>query len=272
MHKLLQNLFILLGACATRSFTLSVARGGRLEYVPGQDGTYAQNYQDVWMQNVAQWNGWSSGFFLDLGAFHGLQCSNTALLEKKLGWNGICVEPFPNAFESRRCVLVKRALSDTGGVRVQFDGYGQGRYMTSGSGNAQATTMTIQQLLDCTSANTSAAVQTGVDCSGVAGKIAIPPFINFVSLDIEGAELSVLNGFPWHKIKVGAWVVENAVDGSRNAFKQGEVRRVLREHGYIAAPVQNPGVDEYFVLPQFWDPALAKKEYRIHPPGSGGCF
>merc|ERR1719321_1298281 len=62
-------------------------------WTPGQDGTYAQNYQDTWVLALAKynhWPGWGSnssgqGFFLDLGAFNGFYCSNTALLETKLG-------------------------------------------------------------------------------------------------------------------------------------------------------------------------------------------
>ena len=65
-------------------------------FVWGKDGTFSQNYQDEWMVRVARRNGWldSGGFFLDLGAYDGLKCSNSALLEKNHDWKGICVEPF----------------------------------------------------------------------------------------------------------------------------------------------------------------------------------
>ena len=53
-----------------------------LAYNPGSDGTYAQNYQDLWVAKLAKLNGWvdkaNPPFFLDLGAFKGLECSNTA--------------------------------------------------------------------------------------------------------------------------------------------------------------------------------------------------
>lgn len=235
-------------------------------YVPGQNGTYAQNYQDTWVVSLAKRNGWtSSGFFLDLGAYKGEQCSNTALLERSFGWGGICVEPFPVGFEGRSCMLASRALSETGGRQVQFGGTGQGRTMSLS--RQPAVTITIQQLLACAVRNATAA-PVGSDCTNV-GQMAVPHFINFVSMDIEGAELGVLNGFPWDKFQVGAWVIEN--DSSRGFAAQAAVRKVLSQHGYVHAPVQNPGVDEYFVLPQFWDPSLAQKAFRVHPPGSGGC-
>eukprot|EP01052_Picozoa_sp_SAG31_P014123 SAG31_NODE_867_length_11367_cov_25.365992_5_plen_278_part_00 len=71
-----------------------------VRYEPGSEGTYAQNYQDWWVKQVAEGNSWGKGsVFLDLGAHSGLWCSNTKLLEQQLGWRGVCVEPFP----VRRC-------------------------------------------------------------------------------------------------------------------------------------------------------------------------
>jgi hypothetical protein len=63
-----------------------------VRHVPGSDGTYAQNYQDWWVERVARHNHWdaSGGYFLDIGAHSGLWCSNTKLLEERLGWNGVC--------------------------------------------------------------------------------------------------------------------------------------------------------------------------------------
>ena len=77
-----------------------------LLYRPGEDGTYSQNYQDVWFLELARYNGWDTdknGFFLDIGAYSGVWCSNSKLLEQELGWNGACVEPFPTDFEGIYC-------------------------------------------------------------------------------------------------------------------------------------------------------------------------
>jgi len=244
---------------------------GNRDYVPGSDGTYAQNYQDVWMVSLAQHNGWDKhpGFFLDLGAFKGLACSNTAKLERELGWDGICVEPFPeNNFEMRKCVLAARALSNQSGEEIEFTGAGQGRKATSLIQLPKVLTISIKDLLNCVKGTTD--LDT---CSGVTGQLSrpIPNFINFASLDVEGKELEVLQSFPWSSVKVGAWVVENNVQPGRTKGKQDEVRKIMREHGYLQTQTDNPGVDEYYVLPQYWHDSLAKKSWRIHPPGSGGC-
>ena len=58
-------------------------------------------------------------------------CSNTKLLEELLGWDGVCVEPFPTHsyeggnFEQRRCLLVDRALTGSlDGKTVAMEGDG----------------------------------------------------------------------------------------------------------------------------------------------------
>jgi len=53
--------------------------------------------------------------------------------------------------------------------------------------------------------------------------------IDFFSLDVEGAELKVLQTFDFN-ISVGIWLVE--LDGS-NPHKDQAVRNLLRWHGYI---------------------------------------
>jgi len=249
-------------------------------YVPGSDGTYSQNYQDTWITAVARFNGWdkAGGFFLDLGAFNGLKCSNSALVEKKFGWKGVCVEarPVPGAFSERSCLLVQRALSKQSGDEVRFYGTPgtqlqhinkQGIDREDDKGEV-IKTLNMPDLFGCansTDANPGAAHEL---CKGVPASMHIPSFINFISLDIEGQGLHVLESFPFNKVKVGAWVVE-AEESSENQVAANEI---LKQNGYFKAPVENPGVDNYWIQPQYWDPSLGKKEWRIHPDGvNGGC-
>lgn len=39
------------------------------------------------------------GRFLDIGAYDGIESSNTLFFEETLGWTGICVEPLPHIFQ-----------------------------------------------------------------------------------------------------------------------------------------------------------------------------
>lgn len=56
------------------------------------------------------------GYFVEVGAFQGVVCSQTYFLEKERGWNGIVVEPNPKWTEilhsERNCKVVTRPISD----------------------------------------------------------------------------------------------------------------------------------------------------------------
>ena len=102
------------------------------------------------------------------------------------------------------------------------------------------------------------------------GTLTVPYLIEFVNLDVEDNEADVLRTWPWTRHKVAVFVIENRAPGGSTA-NQEAVRRTMRRQGYLLAPVQHPGVDEYWILPEFWDDSLAAKEWRVHPPGSNGC-
>jgi hypothetical protein len=56
---------------------------------------------------------------------------------------------------------------------------------------------------------------------------------DFVSLDIEGGELAVLQGFPFDRIRVGIWAIEN------NTGDPG-IGAVMRANGYVLAEFCGP--------------------------------
>ena len=71
---------------------------------------YSQAGQDVWALQLT-----NKGFFVDVGAYDGIESSNTYALEKA-GWSGVCIEPNPESFLSlkwsRRCICVNKAVTN----------------------------------------------------------------------------------------------------------------------------------------------------------------
>ena len=96
--------------------------------------------------------------------------------------------------------------------------------------------------------------------------IEIPEFVHFVSLDVEQREVGVLKTWPWDKLKVGVWVVEET------GREKGEIPLILKEKGYKHVPVKNQGVDGYYVNENVtYSEDLNEKPWRVHPEGSMGC-
>jgi FkbM family methyltransferase len=59
------------------------------------------------------------GSFVDIGAYDGVESSNTLFFEESLGWHGVCVEPLSNIFPklkaNRNCACLNCCASDHDG-------------------------------------------------------------------------------------------------------------------------------------------------------------
>jgi hypothetical protein len=58
-------------------------------------------------------------------------------------------------------------------------------------------------------------VETAVTLGDILERANAPRFIHFVSLDIEGAELEALKGFPFDKYEIGVLAVEHNLRGAQ---------------------------------------------------------
>ena len=192
-----------------RNVVLTVAEAtGRVEY-PSEIG------QDKWVLET-MFPGVTDGFFVDVGSGHGTIGSNTLALERR-GWTGICIDPFPVHMEGRTCRVFKDVVFSETGRRMTFHTAGglAGLAETLGKWSTEAakaptvefTTVTLAEMLD----------------RGQA-----PSFIHFISLDIEGAELDALKGFPFDRVRVGSFAIEH----NEEEPKRTRIKDFLAQHGY----------------------------------------
>jgi FkbM family methyltransferase len=171
--------------------------------------------QDKWVI-ARMFPGVTDGFFLDVGSGHGTIGSNTKALEER-GWSGICVDPFPVHMEGRTCAMAKEVVSSTSGKTVKF-------HTHSGLGGIADTLGKWKE-----EAQKSPAVElTTVTLAHILEREKAPPFIHFLSLDIEGAELDALRGIPFDRYRFGAMAIEH----NEEEPKRTDILRFLEGHGY----------------------------------------
>ena len=176
---------------------------------------YAQTGQDRWVTET-MFPGVTNGFFLDVGSGDGTVSSNTKALEKK-GWTGICVDPFPSNMGDRTCRLFKEVVYDVAGKVVKFYAAGGvgGIAETMGSWKAAAETAPTVDF-------------TTVTLADILDRAKAPRLIHFMSLDIEGAELEALQGFPFDTHTIGALAVEHNFEEP----KRSRIEALMKSHGY----------------------------------------
>lgn len=155
-----------------------------------------QIYQDRWVCETLEYK--KNGYFLDIGAFDGVQISNTFFLEKYLNWSGICIEAgednYKELIKNRNCTCLNMIVSDKNGFQEFAENWTVGKI---GKGK-KTESITIDRLLT---------------------DWRVPKLIDYVSLDVEGAEYDVLTMFPFNDYHVRLWTIEH------NAHEDGGVLR-----------------------------------------------
>jgi FkbM family methyltransferase len=174
--------------------------------------------QDRWVAEVV-FPGVANGFFLDVGSADGYFNSNTWALERR-GWSGICVDPFPTNMGARTCRVFKDAVDSVSGRKVSF----------AAAGETGGITTHLSSGKDAVGRAPTVTLPT-VTLGEILHRAAAPPFIHFLSLDIEGAELEALRGFPFAEYKVGAMAIEHNYEEP----KRSQIGALLNAHGYIRA-------------------------------------
>jgi FkbM family methyltransferase len=162
---------------------------------------YGQELQDMYA--YLWFHGKKDGFFLDIGAYDGIGYSNTYSLEK-IGWTGICVEPVPELYEklrkNRNCECINAAVStDTkNDIFIVTKTGGRSGYIRNMS----------QHMLEL--AQTEGILRE-IEVKNITFEELIKnkKHIDFMSLDVEGSELEVLNMIDFGKYDFGLITIEN---------------------------------------------------------------
>jgi len=178
---------------------------------------WSQYGQDIWVAEQFQ----QGGFYLDIGAHHANYMSNTRMLDD-LGWRGICVEPliFKNRdWHKRSCEIVSRAVVPVlpPGGNITFTNCEDGTGVSGHSGVSDLIDKTTQERRRCSQVSVPA-----VTMEDLLGKA--PRLVQYMSLDIEGAELEILRAIPWRSLCIQSMTVENKPGPKREA-----VRREIQE-------------------------------------------
>jgi FkbM family methyltransferase len=166
---------------------------------------YTSQYgQDKWISEEV-FPGKKHGYFIELAAGDGIFLSNTYFLEKNLGWKGLCIEPNKNSFNhltnNRDCDCSDSVVMQDG-FEVEFINYSKVtdyEHLLSTISGVSESPFPIESI----SNHTSVSLDTLLD------KYNAPQTIDYISMDIEGSEIYVLQDFlPKNKRNILTWTIE----------------------------------------------------------------
>lgn len=179
------------------------------------------------------------GYFVEFGASDGFALSNSHILEKQFGWNGILCEP-SKAWHSaiklnRKCIVDTRCVYSVTGEKISFSEKYLGELSAitayakpNASGVLRRTTSSYQvetiSLLDLLKAYNA------------------PKFIEFLSIDTEGSEFEILASFDFSGYRFGVICVEHNYTDTRE-----NIRSLLLENGYRQVHEDLSAFDDWFI-------------------------
>jgi FkbM family methyltransferase len=206
----------------------------------------SQAGQDYWIYGES-FNEKRCGYFLDIGAYDGIFLSNTYILESKYNWSGICIEANPITFEklkNNRCAINLNFCLDRSEGKVNFILRDiMGGIVDRDVDNKEADTKSYKVIqLKTTSLNRLLEDQNA------------PSVIDYLSIDIEGAEERVLSGFDFSKYTFRCITIERPTELLRDLFK---------DQGYILIR-EIPGLDCFYVHHTFLKD-YTKNLISVHP-------
>jgi len=207
--------------------------------------SWSQTGQDKVVDDLL--NGRKDGFFIEIGGYDGELHSNSLFFEKNRNWSGLLVEANPYTYKQmvardRKCGMVHacisrdvesmdfkiggglttavQAASESHLARIDKDAktYGKGSQWSGYGEVVKTRCTTFDVLLDMMSVQ----------------------HVDYFSLDVEGAEMFVLESFDWARMDVDVFTIE--IQEHRE-----EINALMRKHGYHRLEPPRLNFDDVFV-------------------------
>ena len=202
----------------------------------------SQSGQDKYVKEVF-FNNKKDGFFIEIGAYDGITGSNCFHFEKYLNWRGIALEPSIIQFEklkkNRKCKLINEAVSSE--IKdVEFIEVTEGLTQMSGINETY-----FKRNSEIISKNDTSKMKTLNIKTTIFEKIAPQNVeIDYLSIDIEGGEMDLLNSINFEKNIIKVISVEN------NIPKEQNFKNFFDEKNFIY--IDRIGQDEIFYNNNFF--------------------
>ena len=182
-----------------------------------------------------------NGFFIEIGANDGIHQSNTFYLEKNKNWSGLLVEPGKEAFSrliknrSKRNIFVNAACvpfyydKDS----ITFNDYylmGYTEAINSDNDLVDHKNHSIRYIKNTDQDHAIYSVPA-IDLNTILLENNAPRNIDFFSLDVEGEELSVLEGLDFQTFNIELLLIESRDLRRTTEFLNKKNMYLIEEYG-----------------------------------------
>lgn len=204
-------------------------------------GSYHSQYdQDEHVLKIMRYK--TGGTFIDLAANQAVHISNTFAMERDYDWTGLCIDANYYVWEDlarRKCTVVAAAVGKEKNEEIPF------KYRNAGDEAAYGGLIKEGMKQAHRTPNEGTVLTTTLN--EIYEEFALPHTIDYLSLDIEGAEEYAMMDFDWNKYSFNVITVEGHNEN---------LRLKLMQQGYWY--VTHLGEDELWVNGKLMDPDEAR--------------
>lgn len=202
---------------------------------------YSQYNQDRSLETCI-FKGFKNGFFIDVGAHDGVNLNNTLFFEKTHKWTGINIEPIKSVYNKLvtnrpACINIECAVSDTDGYADFLCNIGYTE-MLSGLKNEydQRHLQRISYETQIMGGKNNTIIVETKRLDTICKKYNIK-HINYLSIDVEGGEFSVIKSIDFKDIFIDVIGFEN-----NYIDKQDNIVSYLEKNNYVKLPYHNADI------------------------------
>jgi FkbM family methyltransferase len=194
------------------------------------------------------------GYFVEFGACDGVYLSNTFLLETYYGWSGLLVEPsshYNRVLKTKRSSTIDTlCVADQTGNKIEFTEVA-GLQGLSGISEYAFNDVHTQTRKD---KGFTYEVDT-ISLKDLLDKHNAPETIDYISIDTEGSEYSILNAYDFSR-KFKIMSVEH-----NNTYTKDLINDLLISKGYINVLPEESKWDSWYVLPEVYSNLVERLGY-----------
>lgn len=207
------------------------------EIVKFSEKSKSQLRQDLFV--LSEVNFLKGGYFVEFGATNGVDLSNSHLLEKEFGWEGILAEPariwHETLVSNRTAHIETRCVWIDSNSTLVFNEATMPELSTIDS-------FSMGDLHDSAREDGSRYEVQTISLNDLLEKFLAPTHINYMSIDTEGSELEILKSFNFSKYKIDIITVEHNYTGNRNAMFA-----LLSQNGFLRKYEEISDFDDWYV-------------------------
>lgn len=170
-----------------------------------------------------------NGIFVDVGAHDGVTLSNTLYLERELGWTGLAIEPIPAVFEqlraNRTCTCIQAGVGAARGeaTSLVLTGYPEMLSGLVGEYHPLHRARIEREVAEHGAAASEIRVSV-LPLNDILAEQGIER-IDYLDIDVEGAEWAILEAFDIARFST-------RVIGVENPYGDARIPKLLEAAGY----------------------------------------